>query len=242
MPTANPTTGVSGVTGVVPAARVPGHVRAARLDLPLAEHSFDPTYADAHLERIVRAAADDARESARAQGYALGWSQGQRAAAEQAELERESRIRADITRRSADSAAMGSALSALESAATAVRQAEAQSWDAVADGLTDAAVRIVEALLARELNATDDAVLESARTALRSLGGSGSSTVRLNPADLALVRAASLGSDVGSDLEHVEIAADPTVPPGSAEARLDDTQVLVDLPAVVARIEAVMGR
>lgn len=217
-------------TGITPADRVPAGLRRARLDQPLGQQSLDPTYADAHLERLVQSAADDASEAARAQGYARGWAEGQRAAAEVAKTEREQRSRDDAARLVVDRARLNTALTALAVAAEAVATAESESWEALADGLTDGVVRIVEAVLARELAAADATVVEAVRTSLRALGST-SPTVALHPDDVATIRAAE---------PDAAVVADRRVAPGSAVARLGDAQVLVDLPATLARIESVL--
>jgi hypothetical protein len=79
-----------------------------------------------------------------------------------------------------------------------------------------------------------DADLElRVRAALRQVAGDGRVVVLLAPADAATLAGARLP-------EGTELAADPTVAPGTVAVRTDSRRLLLDVPAAVAAAEEVL--
>ncbi len=211
--------------------------RSARLDHPLRGGLMDPLYADRNLEDVVARSAEQAREAARAQGYAAGWSQGRQAAA-QAALED-----AERTRRAAQDAAelfalhARAALEALDEAARAQRAATCADLAEVGDAIADAAVALAASVLGRELTSLDGEVVEAVRTALRTLGTSDVTVVHVHPEDLRTLTALPDGVlPAGLRLE-----ADPATPRGGALAVTSARQVLSPLPSALAAARAALA-
>lgn len=219
-------------TPVLSGAAAQASVRPANLDRPLHRGSLQPSYSDPRLEEMVRAAADQAREEAQAQGYLAGWAQGRQAASEEnarvrAALQEENvRLRAEITQEAQE------LLRTLREAVRQVHETQLPAWNEVADVLTDGALRLAESALGRELQSVDDKVGLAVRTALRQVAASGETVVHLNPKDAEV-----LEDDVA---DGVTIVADPAVPAGNVTVLTPTQRLRQDLPAAIAAAEEVL--
>ena len=207
-------------------------VRPARLDQPLRRARIDPTYADPHLEELVRVAADRARHEARAEGYAAGWSQGRQAAAIKAQSETAAIAMQVDSERIASARRVAQLLSSLGEAARAARMTVAPDWSEVADTLAEGALRLAAAALGRELRSIDDAVAQSVKDALGRLADPGEAVVHLNPVDAAMV--------LDDPTVTVKVISDPRVPVGSVTALTPAQRLRHDLPAALNAAEAVL--
>jgi flagellar assembly protein FliH len=207
-------------------------VRPARLDRPLRRVSLDPTYADPHLEELVRVAADRARNEARAEGYAAGWSQGRQAAAEKGQVDTAVAARQADSERTLAGRKMAQPLTALGDAARTARAATTPEWAEVADTLAEGALRLAAAALGRELRSVDDAVSQAVKGALLQLAEPGEAVVHLNPADAALV--------LDDETVSVRVISDPGVPVGSVVVLTPSQRLRHDLPAALALAEEVL--
>jgi flagellar biosynthesis/type III secretory pathway protein FliH len=207
-------------------------VRPAQLDRPLRRLSLDPTYTDPHLEELVRVAADRAREAARAEGYAAGWSQGRQAAGERAQLALEQAGEQMDAERHVAGQKVAQLMSTLGDAARAARVAAAPEWAEVADTLAEGALRLAAAALGRELRSFDDSLAQSVKVALQKLSEPGEAVVHLNPADAAMVL---------DDPElNVRVISDPGVPVGSVVMLTPAQRLRYDLPTALAAAEEVL--
>jgi flagellar assembly protein FliH len=181
----------------------------------------------------LAAEAEDVRAAARATGYAAGWAEGRRAAAQQAESE--------IRRLAVDDARIRQATRARADAAIA---AAIQDWterttpvlDELADLVVDAALDLAEAIIGRELAAS--AKPETARLALRRalspLPSGSPVTVRMNPTDLAAI------DDGAAHEGHlVTFVADAGLASGDAVAEQDGAMVDARVASALSRARAV---
>ncbi len=207
-------------------------VRPARLDRPLRSGgAIDPAYSDPALEEMVRVAAERARESARAEGYAAGWAQGRQAAQARATAENDAvrkQLGSEKARLGQDVAEL---LTALGEATRAARTAAMPDWIEVADVLAAGALQLAAAALGRELSSVDGAVQHAVAGALRHLAEPGDAVVHLNPADAEMLDAAELG---------VRIIPDPNVSAGSVVVLTPAQRLRHDLPAALAAAEEVL--
>ncbi len=193
-------------------------------------------WADPAVEQRIAAAATRAEEQARSLGYAAGWAQGRRAAAERESAERAERQRQSATALAQHVQRAQDLLRALDSAARQVRQATMPAWAEVADVIADGALAIARAALGRELEAVDSETADAVRVAVRALSDSPEVTVHVNPQDLAL-----LGELVAGELpDGVRLVADPDLAPGAVLAAGPVQRVRRDLPAAVRRAEEVL--
>lgn len=216
-------------------------VRAVRFDRPLdgpgASREVTPGWGDPQIDALIARAAEDARTQALAEGYAAGWAQGRRAAAEREQVEvaeREVAARAEQERTAARAHDLLLALAAATRTATVDGE---QEWNRLADALTDGALAIAGATLARELSAVDAPVAEAVRTALRSLGTTdGPLVVRVHPSDETLL--AALPTSPVPD--GVQLVSDRSVRPGTVLATTPVQRLLVDLAGAVAAAREVL--
>ncbi len=214
-----------------------GAARAVRFDRPLVRGAAGTSWGDAETDRRVAEAIQRGLAEGRAQGYALGWAQGRHAAAEAAQAEEQQRLAADAAHREAQAAQLRLALDALGRAARGVQVCLAPAWEEVADALTDAALQLTRAVLARELDGLDDATLAAVRAAVRTLGAEpGETVVHLPPADLA-----ALTANGPVELpDGVRLAADPGLAAGEVVAASPVQQLRLALPAALAAAEEVL--
>ncbi|MBT0771414.1 hypothetical protein KIH74_20925 [Kineosporia sp. J2-2] len=207
-------------------------VRPAQLDRPLHRGTPGAQFSDPKLEQAVRAAADQARTDAQAQGYLAGWAQGRQAAAEEnlavraTQLEETQQLRAELAHRAED------LMVALREAARQVHEATLPDWNEVADALTDGALRLAKAALGREMSTVDESVEQAVRTAVRQVSASDEAVVHLNPDD-----AETLGQ---AGVEGVRIVPDPELAPGSVTVLTPTQRLRHDLPAALAAAEEVL--
>lgn len=222
-------------TDDVPQVITPGapNVRAARFDRPLGSGHYLPTYADPELERIVREAAETAREQARAEGYARGWSEGRAAAAQAAQADAARRAQTSASRDRIEADRINSALSAAVAAARDVGNVNGPQWNEVADSIVDAAMQLTRAVLARELAATGGEVVEAVRIAMRGIAD-GAPVIAVNPEDYETLTELAAAGSLPDD---VHLVPDRTVPRGGALAKAGARQLLAHLPGALAAAE-----
>lgn len=181
---------------------------------------------DAVSEAILSRVAESARSAAEAQGYAVGWAQGVRAAAEEAgatarrteELRREAERRREAEHRQA--------VAALTAAATEVREQLGALSERIESQATQLAWAIVESLLGREIaSVTGAAVVRRVVSVLPAT----TCTVRLHPNVVS-------SDDVRELLERgVAVVADPSL-------GLADALVIADGSVVDLRVAEAMSR
>lgn len=207
-------------------------VRPARLDVPLRRSALGPAYADPVLENLVAGAAERAREDARAQGYAAGWSQGrQAAAAEAAEQARTGQLR-EQQQRDAETARMTGLLARLADAARGMRSAQTIELTDVATALADAAVELAAAVLDRELTTVDDALRRQVLAALTRIADPDAAVVHLNPADAGRLTELPGG---------VRVIPDAAVPTGEVVVLTPAQRLRLDIPAALAAARQVLA-
>lgn len=171
---------------------------------------------DAVTEQTLGALAESTREAARAQGYAVGWAEGRRAAEAEARLEAQAvaeQVRLAEATRAAEHAA---ALAALREAAALLMDFAAEAREAVAAQTVEIATELTETILGCTLAATDDTGALAVRRAVAASGNEPLTRVWLNPADLPSEAVAGL-REAG-----VQMLADATIARGDALAELDD--------------------
>lgn len=208
------------------------NARPVRFDRPLVEQ---PGWADPRIDRQVAEAARAAREQGLAEGYATGWAQGRRAAAEREKAETAERTAREEAHRRALTVRTQGMLAALATAARTLGDQVAPGWDGLVDTLLDGALAIAAAGFDRELTALDAETLQAARTALRLLPSAEAVTVHVNPADLQL-----FGDAADEALAGLRLTADAAVPTGTVVARTPLHSLPVDLRAALRAAEEVI--
>lgn len=152
-----------------------------------------------------------AREQDRAAGYAAGWAAGARAAAEQAAQQRATLAAEHAAAEERREAAVRAAVDRLARAAAA---SDARSAPVVADvrrTVVEAAVELAEAVLGHELADGPTSARAALERALSAGADLGVHTVRLSPADHAVLLAEGVEPPPG-----VALVADQRLRPGDA--------------------------
>ncbi|MEO3935410.1 hypothetical protein V3N99_01510 [Dermatophilaceae bacterium Soc4.6] len=192
----------------------------------------DHVRGDLGTETVLDELATRARTSARSQGYAVGWSEGRRAAAERAaEAEREATAaRARATARHQDEHEL--AMSALRQAAARLDAATSAACTAVEQQASELACAVAEELVGHALlGETDEDVV---RRAVRVLPEGERARLRLHPSVAASVPAADLRA-LG-----VVVVADSSVAREASVVELDDRLVSIDVVAALQRLREVL--
>jgi flagellar assembly protein FliH len=208
-------------------------IRPARLDRPLGRQLLDPGYADAALEGRLELAAARVQESARAQGYAAGWSQGSQAAAARAAGHEQLRAEQLEQQRRAVAGQAQTLLAALAEATRRQQAAGLPDWHEVADALADGALALAAAAVGRELASIDAPLVEAVRVAMRALGDPAQVALHLNPADAGLISSAELPAGV-------RLVPDAAVAAGSVLLQTPAQRLAYNLPAALAAAEEVL--
>jgi flagellar assembly protein FliH len=193
---------------------------------------------DPDLGRAMDALAMTVRQNAIAEGYAVGWAQGRRAAAEQAELDaagaaqdrREAAERAD--------AALAGALRALAAAADDLERRTAPVVADVTDAVLHAAVALAETLLGRELTLTATPARDAVHRALAVAPVDRPVTVHLHRDDVAPVAAALAQNPMARE---VHLVADPDVAVHGAVVACDATLIDAQLESALERVRQVLA-
>ncbi|GAA1907717.1 hypothetical protein [Lapillicoccus jejuensis] len=192
----------------------------------------DEVRGDATTESVLDGLAERTRDAARSQGFSIGWSQGRRAAAEDAE-----RVRAVAAAQLAHAEEQrrlehAAALAALHEAAARLERATAGATAAVHEQASELALALTEELVGHALRTeTTEDVVRRAAGLVRG-DGRGTARLRLHP-DVA----ATLSAD---DLPGVTVVGDPTLPRSGAVAELDDALVRFDADAALGRLREVL--
>lgn len=189
---------------------------------------------DSITETLLDGIAAETRDAAQAQGYAVGWAAGRRAAAEQAaatELVRAARAAEDEARRAAEHRA---AVQALAQAAEQVRGLLGDLASAVESQATDLALALTAEILG--LRVEDMGPAEVVARVLQVLPAAPVGRVRVHP---SLVSAEAVQDLVARGLEVV-----PDASLGHADALVESTDgAVVDLriDEAMARVRAVLS-
>jgi flagellar assembly protein FliH len=194
------------------------------------------------LHPLQRAALDavsaEVRQAARAEGYAVGWAEGRRAAEEAAILEATAAATARAEEAARSRAALASALEALGAAADTLEARAVVPAGDLGDAIVTGAFELAQTLLGRELALAADPGLDAIRRALVLLPENRPVTARLNPDDASVCREGIAEAALGRD---VLIVADPTVEPGGAIVDCDSSRVDAQLGPALERVREVLG-
>ncbi|MDQ1287675.1 MAG: flagellar assembly protein FliH [Actinomycetota bacterium] len=209
--------------------------RAARpvsFDRPLVEM---PGWADSRLARHIAEISSAARQQGLAEGYAAGWAEGRRAAAEREAVEAEARGQREEANRRQLLARIQPLLTALAQTARTLSDEVAPAWDELVEAVLDGTLRLAAASLSRELRTVDAEVLEATRAALRLLPSAEPVSLHVHPSDVALL------SDGFSDaVEGLTVVPDPAVEAGSVIARTAMHSLPLNLLAGLRAAEEVL--
>jgi len=184
---------------------------------------------DGATEAVLGRLAERARTAAQAQGYAVGWSEGQRAALRRSA--EESAVAAAEAERREQSRAREhqAAVAGLRAAAAAVAAAADEVATHLAEQATDLAFEVVRTLLGHELAATSDPGADVVARVLAVLPKDPTTVVRLHPSTATY-------DGLGELVAHgVDVVAD-------ASLDLHDAVVETDTSAIDLRLSLALDR
>lgn len=147
---------------------------------------------DAATEDVLSSLADTARAAAQAQGYAVGWAEGRRAAAEEAAVAARQQAEVHAAREARREQAHLAALARLDAVLTALDDAVTAATAAVEDRALTLARELTALLVGHELRTTPDSGADAVRRATELAAGEPVVLVRLSPGDAASDAAAEL--------------------------------------------------
>ncbi len=204
--------------------------RAADQPVPGERPSF--RLGDVYAEELARL-----RERAQAEGYAVGYAEGMKAAdvvvaeAERAAAERLAESQARWERR------LVSATAALGAAVRQLEESYVPTAEDVRETVLGTVLTLVEDLLGRELSVAEAPGLDALRRALTLCPADAPTVVRLHPDDLA-----EIPEDALAELpDTVAVVADPTVERAGALAETGSRRVDAQLGPALQRVQAVLA-
>jgi len=190
----------------------------------------DRVLGDAVTERAFSALAETTKAAARAQGYSVGWAEGQRKARDEAALEavrtEELRLAEEASRRAEHAAA----LHALAVAAEDLRSATARACAAIEDQASELAWELTRELLGHELSVGG---VDVVRRVLNLLPDQPVVAVRLHPDDIASAVELAEGG--------VPLLADPSLRRGDALVEAADHVLDLRLDVALDRVREVLS-
>jgi flagellar assembly protein FliH len=182
----------------------------------------------------------EARAAGEAAGFAAGWAQGQRAAQSETQRLREAVVAQAQAEADARADATVRAVQALASAADRLERQTVIVATGIEATLLDTAIDIAEAILARELSTAVDPGRDALTRALGLAPTGGGVTVRLNPADHALLTETT-GAQQDVDGRAVTLVADPALAPGDALAESGATSIDARIGTALERVREVLA-
>lgn len=173
-------------------------------------------------------------EAARVRGYAAGYAEGMRAAAEAAALLREEIDRDREEERVAAQQRIAHAVDALEAAAGSLAEHERRLAATGQLTLESLAIELAEAVIGRELAAVDDSARAAVARILAVVDPADIRRLRLHPADLDAVTA------LGAAPEGLVLSPDAGLARGDAVADIADGSVDARIGAALDRARAAL--
>jgi flagellar assembly protein FliH len=222
-------------------------VPAARFDLPLGTSPVP--------EKLVA----EARRTAEAQGYAAGWAEGKRRAAD-ANKEAAERAEAFAQRAAADwSSLLEQAVQAIAAAAAGLEKRAAQPAAEAEEALVAAAFALAEALVGHDVAASRSPGEDAIRRALALAPHDRPVRVRMHPAAYAMITTGVTSNSGGArkrtgrgrdrsalgerivDGRRITVVPDPMLGPGDAIAECDATTIDARLGSALDRVRELLG-
>jgi flagellar assembly protein FliH len=176
-----------------------------------------------------------AKQEARTAGYAEGWAQGQRAAAQEAMVAAERARASEATHEQRRSAALAQAVNALGRAVTGLETQLMPTLHELQEAVLGHAFELAEAIIGRALDDPEGRAAAALRRAMQAAPEKGEILVSLNPEDFRNLVGSTTDADYNYEGRPVHLRPEPTLPPGDAIAETGTTTVDASIAAAVAR-------
>lgn len=190
---------------------------------------------DETTETVLGSLAARARSAARAEGYAVGWSQGHSAALRRAEEEAAAAAAAHEQREQVRAAEHAQAIAALTAAAAALSTAATRIATQIGEQATDLAFEVTRTVLCHELESATDPGVGVVARALAVLPAEPAVTVRLHPDAAASPATADLAA------HGVRLVADPGLDRHDAIVETDTTAVDLRIAEALDRLREALS-
>lgn len=224
-----------------------GGLRPARMAADLATSPFsaasavgvvDPRLVDPHLADVVEEAKREAREAGYASGHLAGFEVGRQEGLELLAAQQQVLVEQDAQERAARKERLVELLGALETAVAAALDYQAPRVEEMRDVVASMAVDIAEVLVGHHLQVQECAAKDAVVRALSRVPRDASVTLRLHPADVALI--AEYVDEV-TDWQIARIVPDTSIDRGDATATAQNLEVEASIAGGLERVREVLN-
>lgn len=190
---------------------------------------------DGATEAVLGRLAERTRNAAQAQGYAVGWSEGQRAALRRSVEESAAATAEAEGREQARAREHQATITGLQAAAAGVAASAEEVATQIAEQAADLAFEVIRTLLGHELAAAADPGGAVVARVLAVLPKDPTTAVRLHPSTAASVAAADLAE------QGVEVVADPSLDLHDAVVETSTTAIDLRLSQALDRLREALS-
>lgn len=184
---------------------------------------------------VDSAPVERAKQEARTAGYAEGWAQGQRAAAQEAQMAAERARAVEQAHEQRRAAALAQAVNALGRAVTGLETQLMPTMQELQEAVLAHAFELAEAIVGRVVDDPDGRGADAVRRAMNAAPDHGEIVVSLHPDDYHNLVGDSPEADFQYGGRPVHLRPDPTLRPGDAVAETGSTTVDASIAAAVQR-------
>jgi flagellar assembly protein FliH len=176
-----------------------------------------------------------ARQQARTTGYAEGWAQGKRDAAEANEAAAARAVAAEEAYEQRRSAALASAVNALGRAVTGLEDQLMPTFTELQEVVLASAWDLAEAIIGRHMRDDPERGADALRRAMTAAPEHGDVVVSMHPEDFRNLVGESSGKDFDFGGRKIVLRPDPGLSPGDAVAETGTATVDATIAAAVER-------
>jgi flagellar assembly protein FliH len=176
-----------------------------------------------------------AKESARTAGYAEGWAQGQRAAAQAAQAAQEEQAAQEQAFDARREVALAQSVDAVGRAAAKLENQLMPTLQELQELILEHALELAEAIVGRELSNPEGRGTDAVRRAIAAAPEQGDIIVRLHPDDYRNIMGSATDADYNYEGRPVHLRPDPGLRPGDAVAETGSTTVDASIAAAFQR-------
>jgi flagellar assembly protein FliH len=176
-----------------------------------------------------------AKQDARTAGYAEGWAQGQRAAAQEAQASAERAHAAEQAHEQRRAAALAQAVNALGRAVTNLEAQLMPTLHELQEVVLGHAFELAEAIVGRTVDDPEGRGSDALRRAMAAAPDQGDIVVNLHPDDYRNLVGTATDTDYNYGGRLVHLRPDPALRPGDAVAETGTTTVDASIAAAVRR-------
>ncbi|WP_236718541.1 FliH/SctL family protein [Actinoplanes sp. TFC3] len=176
-----------------------------------------------------------AKQEARTAGYAEGWAQGQRAAAQDAAVAAERALAREHEHDRRRAASLVQAVNAMGRAVTNLETQLMPTLHELQEAVLGHAFELAEAIVGRAMDDAEGRAAAALRRAMNAAPEQGGVVVSLHPDDFRSLVGTATDADYNYEGRPVQLRPEPSLRPGDAVAETGTTTVDASIAAAVAR-------